>query len=288
MTSAIFDAPGPKARRRIRIITTISLVLFAALLAGGYYLFWSNGQLAVDKWINFSQWPTQAFLLKALGNTIAAALAAAAIALPFGVALALGRLSRRRWIRWPSTVVIELFRAIPLLLVIYIFLIALPQQGINPDLFWKLVIPIALGAGATIAEVVRAGVLSVPSGQAEAGRAIGLTEGRIMRLILLPQAIRLVVPSLVAQLVILLKETTLGYVVSYGELQHSARVLVASTGNLIQTYLIVTLVYIGLNVAISHFASRLDKRTGARRVRRAPAPVTHRTGRRSRERDVIV
>lgn len=260
MTSVLFDVPGPKARRRIRIVTMISLVLLAALLAYGYYLFWVNGQLATKKWINFSQWPTLRYLLKALGNTLLAASGGAALALPLGALLAVGRLSRTRPVRWSAAAVIEFFRAIPLLLVIYIFLIALPQHGINPDLFWKLVIPISLCAAATIAEVLRAGVLAVPAGQAEAGRALGLREGQIMRMILMPQAIRMVVPSLVAQLVILLKDTTLGYVVSYGELQHSARVLVASTGNLIQTYLVVTLIYIGLNVAISHVAHHLDQR----------------------------
>lgn len=265
MTSAIFDAPGPKARVRIRVITAISLLALAGLVAFGVYLFWSNGQLAPDKWINFTQWPTQRYLLIALGNTLLATAGAAALALPLGAVLAVGRLSKRRLLRWPATFVIELFRAIPLLLVIYIFLIALPQHGVNPDLYWKLVIPIALCSAATIAEVLRAGVLSVPAGQAEAGRSIGLTENQIMRLILMPQAIRMVIPSLVAQLVILLKDTTLGYVVSFGELQHSARVLVASTGDLIQTYLVVALVYIGLNIAISHFAHYLDTRRGRRR-----------------------
>ncbi len=265
MTSAIFDAPGPKTRRRIQIITILSLIALAALTVYAVYLFGTNGQLAAKKWINFTQWPTIRYLLKALGKTLLAATGAAAIALPLGALLAVGRLSQNRPLRWLSTTLIELFRAIPLLLIIYIFLIALPQYGINPDLFWKLVIPIALCAGATIAEVLRAGVLAVPAGQREAGAAIGLLDGQIMRMILMPQAIRMVIPSLVAQLVILLKDTTLGYVVSYGELQHSARVLVASTGNLIQTYLVVTVIYVLINVAISHYASYLDARMARKR-----------------------
>lgn len=258
--SAIFDAPGPRARRRIRLVTTLSLLSLALLVAYGFYLFWVNGQLAPGKWANFTLWPTQRYLLKALGNTLLAAAGAAAIALPLGAVLAVARLSRRWVIRWPATFVIELFRAIPVLLIIYMFLLALPKYGINPDLFWKLVIPIGLCAAATIAEALRAGVLAIPAGQAEAGRAIGLSERQIMWTILMPQAIRVVIPSLVAQIVILLKDTTLGYVVSYGELQHSARVLVASTGNLIQTYLVITVIYIGLNIAISRFAHYLDQR----------------------------
>lgn len=272
MTSPIFDAPGPRARRNIFVITAISLLAFAALIAYGVYLFWVNNQLAPEKWINFTQWPTQRYLLKALGRTLLAAAGAAAIAIPLGFVLAVGRLNERRWIRWPAVFIIEMFRAIPLLLIIYIFLIALPKYGINPDLFWKLVIPIGLCAGATIAEVLRAGVLAVPGGQKEAAEAIGLRDGSIMRIILMPQAIRMVVPSLVAQIVILLKDTTLGYVVSYGELQHSARVLVASTNNLIQTYLVVTLIYIVINVAISRFARYLDERRARKGLQRDPQP----------------
>lgn len=270
MTSAIFDTPGPKGRRRIAIVTALSLIGLAVLVGYGVYLFWVNNQLAPQKWVNFTQWPTQRFLLKALGNTLLAATGAAAIALPLGFVLAIGRLNRHRLIRWPAVFVIEMFRAIPLLLIIYIFFIALPGYGINPDLFWKLVIPIGLCAGATIAEVLRAGVLAVPAGQSEAGRAVGLRDAQIMRIILMPQAVRMMVPSLIAQIVILLKDTTLGYVVSYGELQDSARVLVASTGNLIQTYLVVTIIYIVINVAISRFARRLDERRGRAATRAAP------------------
>lgn len=272
MTSPIFDTPGPRARRNIFIVTVLSLIALAALIGYGVYLFWANNQLAPEKWINFTQWPTQRYLLKALGHTLLAAAGSAAIAIPLGFVLAIGRLSPRRWVRWPAVFIIEMFRAIPLLLIIYIFLIALPKYGINPDLFWKLVIPIGLCAGATIAEVLRAGVLAVPAGQNEAAEAIGLRDGAIMRMILMPQAIRMVVPSLVAQIVILLKDTTLGYVVSYGELQHSARVLVASTNNLIQTYLVVTLIYIVINVAISRFARYLDERRARRGLQRDPQP----------------
>ena len=140
---------------------------------------------------------------------------------------------------------------------------------LNPDLFWKLVIPIGLCSAATVAEVFRAGVLALPAGQAEAGAAIGLTPSQIFRLIEFPQALRMVVPSLVAQVVILLKDTTLGYVVSYSELQHSARVLVASTGHLIQTYLIVAVVFVAINIGISSFARQLDVWTRTRRRARA-------------------
>lgn len=268
--SAIFDIPGPRGRRLIAVLTTLSLLAIAAAVALAVRQFAINGQLDSSKWVEFTQWRTQRYLLQALGRTTLAAAGAAAIALPLGLVLAVGRLSPVKPIRWTATAIVEFFRAIPLLLLIYIFFVALPQYGLNPDLFWKLVIPIGLCSGATVAEVFRAGILALPGGQAEAGGAIGLTKGQIFRLIEFPQALRMVVPSLVAQVVILLKDTTLGYVVSYSELQHSARVLVASTGHLIQTYLIVAVVFVAINIAISALARQLDRRVRVARRRTRP------------------
>lgn len=258
--TVLFDAPGPRARARIRVVTAVSVIVIVAALAYAIYLFGVNGQLAPQKWADLGTWPIIRYLLKGLGNTMLAAAAAAAIALPLGALLALARLSESRPIRWAGTAVIEFFRSIPLLLLIYIFLIALPRYGINPDLYWKLVIPIGLCSGATIAEVFRAGVLALPKGQTEAAQAIGMTRGQIYWNVVFPQAIRLVMPSLLAQVVILIKDTTLGYVVSYPELQFSAKVLVANTGNLIQTYLTVTVVFILVNLAISRIADLWTRR----------------------------
>lgn len=269
--SAIFDAPGPRGRRLIVIVTTLSVLAIIAAAALAVRQFAINGQLDPSKWAEFTQWKTQRYLLLALGRTALAAAGAAAIALPLGLALAVGRLSAAKPLRWTATALIEFFRAIPLLLLIYIFFVALPQYGLNPDLFWKLVIPIGLCSAATVAEVFRAGVLALPGGQAEAGAAIGLTPAQIFRLIEFPQALRMVVPSLVAQVVILLKDTTLGYVVSYSELQHSARVLVASTGHLIQTYLIVAVIFVAINIGISSLARQLDLWTRTRRRTRTDA-----------------
>lgn len=258
--TVLFDAPGPKAQRGIRVLTVLSSVAIVALIAYAIYLFGANGQLAPDKWDEFAQWPIIRFLLGGLGHTLLAASGAAAIALPLGLLLALARLSTLKPLHWLGVTLVEFFRSIPLLLLIYIFFIALPKYGINPDLFWKLVIPIGLCSGATIAEVFRAGVLALPKGQSEASEAIGMTRAQTFRYVVFPQAVRLVLPSLLAQVVILLKDTTLGYVVSYSELQFSAKVLVSSTGNLIQTYLVVTVVYILVNLAISRTAELWSRR----------------------------
>lgn len=260
MSTILFDAPGPRAQVRIPIVTVVSVIAIALSIGYAIYLFGVNGQLAPDKWVEFTQWPVIRYLLKGLGNTLLAATGSAVIALPLGVLLALGRLSENTALRWISTALVEFFRSIPLLLLIYIFFLALPKYGINPDLYWKLVIPIGLCSGATTAEVFRAGVLALPKGQTEAAEAIGLTRPQVMRFVVFPQAVRLVMPSLLAQVAILIKDTTLGYVVSYSELQFSAKVLVSNTGNLIQTYLVVTVVFILVNLAITRVADQWSKR----------------------------
>lgn len=266
---AIFDTAGPKAARRIRILTWLSVAVMVGLFALAYYRFYASGALAPSKWLTFVQPGILRYLGQALLNTLSAAAVAGLAALPLGLLLALGRLSRSRLLRWPCTAVIELLRAIPVLLLIFAFMFALPMYGINVSTFYKLVIPITLCAAATIAEVFRAGVLAVPRGQTEGALAVGLTDGQTFRLVVFPQALRIVVPALVAQLTIVVKDTAFGYVVSYPELLQSGRVLIANTGDLVQTYIVVTVVYILVNMLISFGARALDKRMARRGGRRS-------------------
>ena len=186
-----------------------------------------------------------------------------------GVVLALGRLSRNGVLRRVSTAYIELFRSIPLLLLIYAFLLALPRYGINLPILWKLVVPIIMVNVAVLAEIFRAGILAVDRGQSEAAAALGLREGTAMRAVILPQAIRLVIPTLVTQLVALLKDSTLGYVVSYPELMKQAQNLTVYTHLLVQTYLIVAAIYVVVNLLLSRFAVWLERRLSSRTTSRA-------------------
>ncbi|MEZ5090192.1 MAG: amino acid ABC transporter permease [Micropruina sp.] len=260
---ALFDTAGPKARARVRIFTVISVIALLTVLGLAYRQLYLSGTLAPSKWLPFTQPGIQAFFGNALARTALAALGAAAIAVPLGLVLALGRLSPVALLRWPATAFIEFFRAIPVLLVIYAFMFALPAYGINPSEYLKLVIPVGLCTSAVIAEVFRAGVLSLPRGQVEAGLATGLTPGQTFRLVVFPQALRVVIPALVAQAVIVVKDTAFGYVVSYPELQQSARVLVANTRNLVQTYFVVTVIYILINLLISRAAVWMDAKLAA-------------------------
>lgn len=276
-STPLFDEPGPRTLRLIRLAAAVSVVALTALAVWVVHVFGENGQLAADRWHEFTAWPTWRYLIAGFLGTLRGAVGAAAIALPLGVVLALGRLSERRPVRWLCVAVIEFFRAMPLLLLVYIFFFALPRYGINPALFWQLVIPIGLCSGATLAEVFRAGILALPAGQTEAAYAVGMTHGQAMRLVVLPQATRLVLPGLLAQVVVLLKDTTLGYVVSYSELQFSAKVLVSSTGHLVQTYLLVTILYVLINLAISKAADAWGRRE-RRAYARAGAASTTATG----------
>lgn len=269
MSNLLFDEPGPRARRRIRLATVAGVLVLLALLALAVRQFAANGQLAAERWQPYATWPMWRYLLGGLWSTALAAVVSATLAMAAGLALALGRLSRRRAVRLPSAAYVEAVRTIPALLLVYLVLFALPRYGLDLPLFWKLVVPLAVSNAAAFAEVFRAGIMSVERGQGEAALALGLTHGQSMRLVVLPQAARRVLPSIVSQSVGLLKDTSLGFVVSYAELLYSGKVLANYNGLLIQTYIVVALVYLVVNASLSALARSLDRsvagRGGARR-----------------------
>jgi glutamate transport system permease protein len=268
----LFDAPGPRGRARIRLLTVLGVLLIAALVALAVYQFAASGQLGRSRWI----WILNAGYLRFIGQgllgTLVVTVVAAAVSFPLGIVLALGRLSTNRVVRRLATGYIELFRSIPLLLLIYAFLLALPQFGLNLPVFWKLVVPIILVSTAVLAEVYRAGINAVDPGQTEAALAVGMPQGMAMRSVVLPQAVRLVVPTLVTQLVALLKDSTLGYVVSYLELMKTGQNITAYLHLLIQPYLVVAAIYVLVNFLLSRLAVRLERRLGTR-ARRTTAAV---------------
>jgi glutamate transport system permease protein len=275
MSTALFDEPGPRARRRIRIATVAGTLAALALLALAVRQFAANGQLDAARWQPYATWPMWRYLLTGLWSTALAAVVSAALAMALGLVLALGRLSRHRFLRVPAAVYVEVVRTIPALLLVYVVLFALPKYGLDLPLFWKLVVPLSVSNAAAFAEIFRAGIRSIERGQGEAGLAVGLTHGQTMRLIVLPQAARRVLPSIVSQSVGLLKDTALGFVVSYAELLYSGKVLAAYNGYLIQTYLVVALVYLVVNASLSKLARTLEARRRA-----APAIPRTRTRRR--------
>lgn len=263
----MYDAPGPRGRRNILIGSIVSCLAFAALIGYGLWQFASHGQLAPERWAPFTEWPIWQYLLVGLLGTLEAAAIVAVLGGLLGVALALGRISRLRPVRWLCGFYIEIARTVPVLLVIYLMLFGLPQLGINLPTLWKLVVPLTIANSAVFAEIVRAGILSLPRGQREAALSLGMRPGQAMRHVVLPQAARNVAPSLVTQLVSLLKDTSLGYIVAFTELLYRGQVLASYLHLLIPTYVAVTVIYLVVNGSLSALASRLQ-----RGPRRRPSP----------------
>lgn len=263
-TQVLFDVPGPRGRRRIALLSVLSAAVILGLLAAGLWQFQKNGQLDPAKWVVYLRVDYLAFLGRGLLGTLQVTAVAAVVAFPFGLLLALARLSRFGALSSVATVWIEFFRGIPMLLVVYAFLLALPAYGVTFPRFWMLVIPMILVSAATTAEVFRAGIKAVDRGQHEAASAIGLGRRDALVHVILPQAVRLVLPSLILALVTLLKDSTLGYVVSYNELQFQGKTMVSITRYLVQTYVVVSVIYIALNFLLTRIALALDARMKAR------------------------
>ena len=267
MRDALYEAPGPRTKRKVAIGTGISAVVVVALIALIVRQFAVTGQLASRYWSFFLEWTTWRFLLQGFVGTIEVALTAGVIALVLGLVLMLGRTSGIKALELICRVCTDFFRGVPSLLLIYFFFLVIPQYGIKMPAFWMLTLPVALAASGVLAEVFRAGVNAVPKGQVEAALSIGLSKAQTMRRIVLPQAIRYVIPSLIAQLVVVVKDTTVAYVVSYPDLMQNARVLITSHDSLVSIYLVIAVVYVLINFAINQLAAVVSRRTGAKIIR---------------------
>jgi glutamate transport system permease protein len=284
MTTALYDQPGPRAIARNQIFSVISGVVVLALIAWIVYRFYATGQFDALKWQQFEYKAIQQELLDGYLTTLKVAGIASVGALAFGALFAAGRLSDHRLVRAPATFVVELFRAIPLLVLIFFAYYVPLQYGFPFDKMWALVIGLVLYNGSVLAEIFRAGMLAVPNGQSEAGYAIGLRKTQVMTLILLPQAVRAMLPAIVSQLVVLLKDTALGFIINYPELLFVGKQI---GGRLtfglpyVPTYLIVAAIYIGTCGLLSLLAYWLQRRLirGKRQKTAAkPVPITMEPG----------
>jgi glutamate transport system permease protein len=277
--AALFVELGPRGRRRMRIATAVSIVVLVGVVVGVLLQLQHVGQLSADLWSPLGQWPNIRYLLQGLLTTLEIGLAAAAMSMVLGTLAGLGRLSSRRWISWPCTAAIEFFRSIPLILLVYFFLLGLPIVGLRLPAFWTLCIPIVAHAGAVFAEIVRAGITSLDRGQTDAAAAIGMPPGQAMRLVVLPQVFRQLQPALVTQVIRTLKESSLGFVVSFPELLRNGQILGEYSQNFLQTYAVVALIYILINYGLSKVADLLRRpRTprggsAATSQQSGPAPV---------------
>ena len=239
-------------------------VALAVLVLQRFYV---TGQLSVHYWYFFTHLTTWKFLLAGFEGTVKVALTAGAIALVLGLALMLGRTSDIKPLQLVCRVLTDFFRGVPSLLFIYFFFLVLPQYKIALPSFWMLTLPVALAAAGVLAEIFRAGVNAVPRGQVEAAQALGLSKAKITFKIVLPQAIRFIIPSLISQLVVVVKDTTVAYVVSYPDLMQNARVLITNYDALVSVYLVIAVIYILINVAINKAAVYVSHKTGATIIR---------------------
>ncbi|KXB63037.1 amino acid ABC transporter permease [Olsenella sp. DNF00959] len=268
MRDALFEAPGPRMRRNIRVGIAISLVLVAVALGLVVQRFYLTGQLAAKYWTFFGQASTWAFLGRGFLGTIQVALVAGVIALVLGLVLMLGRTSALRPVALVSRVVIDFFRGVPSLLLIYFFFLVVPQYGIKLSSFWMITLPVGLAASGVLAEVFRAGVNAVPRGQVEAAMSLGMSKHKITFKIVLPQAIRFVIPTLISQLVVVVKDTTVAYVVSYPDMLQNARVLITNYDALVSTYFVIAIIYILLNYLINKASVAVARKTGTKIISR--------------------
>jgi glutamate transport system permease protein len=257
---ALADELGPRGRRRVRIATVLSSVLLLGLLLVAARRLDRRGQLDWDLWEPFTRWSVIKFLWGGLSNTLRAAAAGMALALPLGSALALLRLSRTAPLRWMSAAFVEFFRGVPLILLIFFCYSGLRAYDIDITPFLALVLALAIYNGAVLGEVFRAGIRSLDRGQTEAAYAIGLSYWQAMFLVVLPQAIRRMVPAIVSQLVTLLKDSSLGFVITFEELLRRGRITGEYFHNLLQTTVVIALVYILVNLALSRAARWLELR----------------------------
>ncbi|MEU6099817.1 amino acid ABC transporter permease [Streptomyces flaveolus] len=278
MSSVLYDAQGPRAKRRNVLFTVVFLVALAALLWWVFSTLDDKGQLEWVLWKPFftdtEAWST--YIWPGLQNTLKAAALAVIIALPLGAVLGIARLSDHAWVRVPAAIVVEFFRSIPVL-VLMIFGLALFAEYTNVDSddrpLYAVVTGLVLYNASVLAEIVRSGILALPKGQAEGAMAIGLRKGQVMRLILLPQAVTAMLPAIVSQLVVILKDTALGgAVLTFSELLASANTMSAYYGaNTIASFTVVALIYIALNFALTTFASWLERRL--RRAKKSTGAV---------------
>lgn len=259
----LFDVPGPRGRARILIASLVVTVLVIALVAVGIHQLSSSGQLDYAKWRYFLGQSIVNYLGRAVLDTLRAAAVSALLSFPIGIALGWARMARSTALRGAVGLWIDAMRAIPMLLLVYFFLLAVPNWGLTLPSMWMLVVPIVMCTSATTAEVFRSGVRSLDAGQSEAAAALGLSSGQTMRLILAPQALRLMLPTLITQMVTILKDTSLGYVVAYGELMYATKVLTNAAGFdvYLPAYVIVALIYVVINWALSAAARRVEARS---------------------------
>jgi glutamate transport system permease protein len=275
MSSALFDVPGPHARSRHRLYTVVALVIAIGIAAWALWKLYGEGEFDSEVWSDMAQPNIARAYWNGLLATLGAAASAIVLSVIYGAVFAVARMSDHAWIRNIARVVVEFFRAVPLLL-----LIMFVYFGLGLGLYWSLVLALMLYNGSVLSEVFRAGLQAVPRGQSEAAMAIGLRKSQILRLVLFPQAISIMLPAIISQCVIVLKDTALGAIVAFRELTAEARGIAQFVHASFVPLVVAALIYIAINYSLSRLAVVAERRLSQRgrgAVKGAPEEVAHDT-----------
>lgn len=265
----LFDVPGPKTRRRHLVYAVVGAIVIAAIGIWALWTLWDAGQITPNRWAPiFTAGAWTQYILPGIQQTVLAALTSMVLAFAFGMVMAMGRMSEITILRWVSAVIVEFFRAVPvLIMMLFVFFVLTYNTNVTGFMlsFVGVVVGLTCYNGAVIAEVIRNGVASLPAGQREAGLSIGLSPSQTRRLILVPQALTAMMPTLLSQLVVVLKDTALGYIILYPELLRRVRQMGDRFGNLTVAFAVATVLFILLNLLVTTLAERLESRLQRRR-----------------------
>ncbi|MEJ5919319.1 amino acid ABC transporter permease [Corynebacterium sp. H78] len=270
--TVLYDAPGPKGIRTNRILTGITVLITLGIVAWVLMKLNAKGQLDPEKWTIFfkaSTWTT--YILPGLLSTILAAVVSILLALVVGALLGVGRLSESKIIRGLCSVIVEFFRAIPVLVLmlfaytVFAMFKIVPSQYLG---FSAVVFGLTMYNGSVIAETLRSGIRSLPKGQGEAAKALGLSHRQSMYSILLPQAVAAMLPAIISQMIIALKDSALGYMIGFVEVVRSGRQLGEYYGAMLPSLIVIAIIMIAINMGLSTLAERIERQLRAGRARR--------------------
>ncbi len=259
--SLLFDNPGPRTIARHRMYTVIAVVALIAIVGYAVIRLADAGQFEYDMWEVFiTPRYDEVILVDGVLNTLKMAFSAIIGAVVIGVIFGIGKLSDHAFVRWPCWAFVEFFRAVPVLLLMVLFYY---QYGITrgeTGAYWSVVFALTVYNGAVLAEVFRAGVLAVPAGQAEAAYAMGMRKSQVMMIIQLPQAVKIMIPAIISQCVVALKDTSLGYAVTAPGLTAVGKQIYVGFANYVPTVIVIAAIYITLNLILTAIATWVQKR----------------------------
>lgn len=274
-TRVLFDAPGPRARLRYRILAGVGILLVLALAYVVYVRLDEKDQLTAARWdwvLTASAWNN--YLIPGLWDTLRAAAISIVLAMVLALLLALARMSEITPLRWAAGVLVEFFRAVPVLIMMLFVFWFLAHRGWFPNTLNPMigvVVGLVMYNASVLCEVIRNGVSSLPAGQREAGLSIGLSPAQVRRSILIPQSLTAMLPTLISQIIVITKDTALGYLILYPELVTRGRQLGSSEAATLPAYVVVAILFILINYTLSKIAEGVENRQ--RRRARSAGPV---------------